>query len=77
MGPEEKIDYPILLSESLTAVLAVPRFGTKIKCMVCTHYLVKEMDVLYQKYLITMIFNANLEFSMMINNGDELGVRSS
>ena len=24
LGPEEKIDYPILLSESLTAVLAVP-----------------------------------------------------
>lgn len=66
LGPEEKIDYPILLSESLTAVLAVP-LGIRIKCM-AYYYLVKEMVVLYQKYLIMMIFNVSLVFSMMINN---------
>lgn len=66
LGPEEKIDYPILLSESLTAVLAVPLWYKNQ--VYGYYYLVKEMVVLYQKYLIMMIFNVSLVFSMMINN---------
>ena len=66
LGPEEKIDYPILLSESLTAVLAVPLW---YKNQVYGVLLFGQRDGRpYQKYLITMIFNANLVFSMMINN---------
>ena len=65
LGPEEKIDYPILLSESLTAVLLF-HCGIKIKFMVCC-YLVKEMDAHCRKFSIMKIFSINSAF-LMINN---------
>ncbi len=42
LGPEEKIDYPILLSESLTAVLAVPLWYKNQ--VMAYYYLVKEIN---------------------------------